>query len=77
MTEENDNGKLAKKRFVLKSGLAVASLAAMIGLTLVLWFLVPIERLKIIMDTSFYLYFAFTSIAGAAVGFESWSTKKK
>lgn len=72
-----DNGKrLAKKRFKNRMGLAWTSLIAMIVLTILLWFFVPDNRLEIAAGMSPYLYFAFTSIVGAAMGLKTWSEKK-
>ena len=77
MSEENNGNGLEKKRFQVKSGLAVSSFIAMIVLTLLLWFVVPESRLKIISEASTWMYFACTSITGAAVGFQTWSQKTK
>lgn len=72
---EKEDGKLAKKRFENKMALAWVSMVAMIGFTIALWFFVPESRLNTIAEASAWIYFAFTSIIGAAIGFKTWSDK--
>ena len=74
--DEKESKRLAKKKFQSRMGLAYISMVSMITLTISLWFFVPMERLEICVGMSPYLYFAFTSIIGAAMGFKSWSEKK-
>lgn len=73
---DKESKRLAKKKFQSRMGLAYISMAAMITLTILLWFFIPENRLDICVGMSPYLYFAFTSIIGAAMGFKSWSEKK-
>jgi len=75
--EKKVNGKLERQRFENKVGLAWVSMGALIGFTIALWFFVPESRLQIIAEASAWIYFAFTSIIGAAIGFQTWSTKIK
>lgn len=75
----NGNGvgaKLERKRFQNKMGLAWVSMASLIGFTIALWFFVPESRLNIIAEASAWIYFAFTSVIGAAMGFKTWSERK-
>ncbi len=78
MSEDNGNGgkRLEKKRFQNKAALAWVSIISMIRFTIALWFFVPETRLKIIAEASAWIYFAFTSVIGAALGLKTWSEKK-
>ena len=68
--------QLNKKKFQSRMGLAYISITAMITLTILLWFFVPMDRLEICVGMSPYIYFAFTTIMGAGMGLKSWSEKK-
>ena len=66
-----ENEKLEKKRFQSRMVLAYISMFSMIAFTVLLWFFVPIEKLEIISDISFYLYFSLSGIIGAAMGLKT------
>ncbi len=76
MIDDKEAKKLARKKFQSRMGLAYISMAAMIIFTILLWFFVPMDRLEICVGMSPYLYFAFTTIMGGAMGLKSWSEKK-
>lgn len=71
MTEENNGNGLEKKRFELRAGLAIASFIMMCIFTIMMFFFVPETKLKILSDMSFMIYFSFSGIIAAAMGFKT------
>jgi hypothetical protein len=66
---------IEKSRFMTRKWLAWACFFAQCIFTVLLWFFVPLDRLKIITEMSAYLYFSFTGVMGAVVGFKTFSDK--
>ena len=72
-----EQAKLDRKRFQSRMGLAYISMFGIFLFTILLWFFVPENRLEICSNTAFYVYFGFTGVIGAAMGFKSWTELKK
>jgi hypothetical protein len=71
MSGTKEKIKLEKKRFQSRMVLAYISMFSIIIFTVLLWFFVPTDRLEIVTDMSFYLYFALSGIIGAAMGLKT------
>lgn len=70
------NGYTVKVAWKNRRKMAWVSLISMIVATALVFFVVPVARLKIIGDVITWFYFAMTSVVGAYMGFTTWASIK-